>query len=151
MSDCTNEFCTCNAIAAGAAIPHGSSSPAGRDLSYGPITTYTTFSAYQDNAGRTSGAWREMDEGRARVAIAAMGLTGESGELVDYLKKWVGHGHPLDTDNVEKELGDVLWYVAELCNALGLDMGKIAQKNVEKLKARYPDGFSQAASINRKS
>ena len=145
MSNCMNEHCNCNASAAGAAIPQSSG------LSYGPITTYTTFSAYQDNAGRTSGAWSEMDQDKARVAIAAMGLTGESGELVDYLKKWVGHGHKLDTENVEKELGDVLWYVAELCNALGLDMDKIAQKNVEKLKARYPDGFSQAASINRKS
>ena len=151
MSDCLNEFCTCNAIAAGAAIPHGDSSGARTVPSYVPATAYATFSAYQDNAGRTSGAWKEMDEDKARVAIAAMGLTGESGELVDYLKKWVGHGHPLDTDNVEKELGDVLWYIAELCNALGLDMGKSAQKNVEKLKARYPDGFSQAASINRKS
>lgn len=142
MSDCMNEHCNCNNYAGGAAVP---------SIHYTTIKNMTTFTGYQLNAGKTSGAWQAMDQDKARVAIAAMGLTGESGELVDYLKKWVGHGHKLDVENVEKELGDVLWYVAELCNALGLDMDEIAQKNVEKLKARYPDGFSQAASINRKS
>lgn len=107
------------------------------------------FSVYQSNAAKTARGSVSLDGVRGRVAVASMGLAGESGEVIDYLKKWVGHGHDLDRDYVEKELGDVLWYLAEIATALEMDLEKIAAKNNEKLESRYPAGFSTDRSINR--
>ena len=107
------------------------------------------FREYQKISSSTSGAFDKMDSTDARTAIAAMGLAGEAGEVVDYLKKVIGHGHEIDVDKVSKELGDVLWYVAEICSVLNIDMGKVAQQNISKLKKRYPDGFSKERSVNR--
>ena len=80
----------------------------------------------------------------------ALGLTGESGEVADIIKKHIFHGHPLDTNSLYKELGDVCWYIALLCHALKIDMSDILTWNISKLKKRYPQGFSNEASINRK-
>lgn len=77
------------------------------------------------------------------------GLCGEAGELADLFKKHLFHGHRLDLDKVKKELGDVAWYMAELCSVLGLELGDVLAANIEKLKQRYPAGFSCEASINR--
>lgn len=79
----------------------------------------------------------------------ALGITGEAGEVADMIKKHVFHGHGLDTDALVKEIGDVCWYVALLCTAIGVDMASVMEKNIEKLKTRYPEGFSSEASINR--
>jgi len=79
----------------------------------------------------------------------ALGITGEAGEVADMIKKHVFHGHGLDTDALVKEIGDVCWYVALLCTAIGVDMASVMEKNIEKLKTRYPEGFSEEASINR--
>jgi NTP pyrophosphatase (non-canonical NTP hydrolase) len=107
------------------------------------------FAIYQSNAAKTARGSVLLDGVRGRVAIASMGLAGESGEVIDYLKKWVGHGHELDRDYVEKELGDVLWYLAEIATALEMDLEKIALKNNDKLESRYPGGFSSERSIHR--
>ena len=107
------------------------------------------FDKYQKDSSATSGAFQDLYSDQARLAIAGLGLAGEAGEVVDYLKKVVGHGHKLDKDKLVKELGDVLWYVAEICSAINADMSDVAQQNIDKLKARYPDGFSSERSINR--
>jgi NTP pyrophosphatase (non-canonical NTP hydrolase) len=107
------------------------------------------FNKYQKDSSATSGAFQDLYSDQARLAIAGLGLAGEAGEVVDYLKKVVGHGHKLDRDKLVKELGDVLWYVAEICSAINADMSDVAQQNIDKLKARYPDGFSSERSINR--
>ena len=107
------------------------------------------FDKYQKDSSATSGAFQDLYSDQARLAIAGLGLAGEAGEVVDYLKKVVGHGHKLDRDKLVKELGDVLWYVAEICSAINADMSDVAQQNIDKLKARYPDGFSSERSINR--
>ena len=83
------------------------------------------------------------------LAIRSLGLAGEVGEVVELIKKHLGHGHELDKEKVEKELGDVLWYVATLADALDIDLGTVGDKNIEKLKKRYPEGFSHSASRNR--
>jgi NTP pyrophosphatase (non-canonical NTP hydrolase) len=85
----------------------------------------------------------------APMASFAMGLAGEAGEVVDLLKKHLGHGHDLDKVKLTKELGDVLWYVSAIAQSAGLDLGEIAHANVEKLRKRYPNGFSVEASRNR--
>jgi NTP pyrophosphatase (non-canonical NTP hydrolase) len=104
------------------------------------------FNEYQDLAGRTANKSLEL---KTRAAVAGLGLAGETGEAVELLKKWIGHGHLLETEVFQKELGDVLWYVAELANVLGLDLQEVAQENIEKLKRRYPEGFSSADSQAR--
>lgn len=79
----------------------------------------------------------------------ALGLTGESGEVADELKKVIYHGHDLNVDKIKKELGDVLHYVSGLASMLELSLDDVANRNIEKLKKRYPNGFSEEDSRNR--
>ena len=81
----------------------------------------------------------------------SMGLAGEAGEVVDYLKKVIHHGHVLEDDVIKKELGDVCWYVAVLAYEHGIPLSEILEANIAKLKKRYPEGFTKAASRNRAS
>lgn len=81
---------------------------------------------------------------------AAFGLSGEVGEFNDMLKKWVFHEKELDVVHAKKELGDIMWYVAMMCHSFGWELDEILQMNVDKLKARYPDGFDVALANNRK-
>jgi len=87
---------------------------------------------------------------KERCAMTVMGLGGEAGEAIDMLKKHLFHGHKLDIKALEKELGDILWYLATTATTHGLDLEVIAVKNIEKLKTRYPQGFSEYDSIHRK-
>ncbi len=80
-----------------------------------------------------------------------MGLCGESGEAIDLVKKWMMQGHALDKAHLAKELGDIAWYLAETATAIGYDLETILQANIDKLKARYPDGFTADRSMHRKS
>lgn len=87
---------------------------------------------------------------REAYAMLAMGLAGEAGEVVDYLKKVVFHDHELDEQYLKDEMGDVLWYFSNLLNVLGLTFEQVAERNIEKLEKRYPNGFSSEDSKNRK-
>ena len=78
-----------------------------------------------------------------------MGLCGEAGEAIDLVKKHLFHGHELKRDELIKELGDVAWYLAESCTALGVELEEVLTLNIEKLKKRYPEGFDKQRSINR--
>ena len=104
-----------------------------------------TLDDYQRLAARTMGP-RTREEQLANVAL---GLAGEAGEVADILKKHLFHAHALDTDALAKELGDCLWYLEGAATALGLSLGDIAAGNVDKLRRRYPEGFSAERSINR--
>lgn len=97
---------------------------------------------YQKEAMRTRG---DLD-----FLCCGLGLAGEAGECADIIKKWCYHGHKPDKDKLIAELGDVLWYVAATCDLLGVSMEYVMTANIEKLKKRYPEGFSCEASINRK-
>lgn len=88
-------------------------------------------------------------DGFKLIVNGAMGLCGEAGEVIDLVKKWVFQGHELYKEDVEEELGDVLWYAAILCEGIGTNMEEVMQKNIEKLKRRYPDGFEVERSVNR--
>lgn len=78
-----------------------------------------------------------------------MGLCGEAGEAIDIVKKHLAQGHELDKQHLAKELGDVAWYLAETATAIGIPLEEILQMNIDKLKQRYPDGFSAQSSIKR--
>ena len=89
-----------------------------------------------------------------RLLTAALGLTAESGEFTEVIKKIILQGKPYNEDNVfdlKRELGDICWYLAQACMALDTTFDEIIEMNVDKLKARYPGGeFDVHNSENRK-
>lgn len=78
-----------------------------------------------------------------------LGISGEAGEVSDLIKKSFFQGHSFAVEDIRKELGDVLWYVSQIARLAGTSLEEVARANVEKLKKRYPDGFSEEASVNR--
>ena len=90
----------------------------------------------------------ELDE-KDVLINGVMGLCGESGEVIDIVKKHLAQGHELDKEKIIKELGDVAWYMAEIATVLGVELEDVFVQNVEKLKKRYPEGFSTEKSIYR--
>lgn len=74
---------------------------------------------------------------------AAMGICTESGELMDALKKYLFYGKPIDDTNVNEEAGDLFWYIAILADAFGFTFESSMEKNIAKLKARYPNRFTE--------
>ena len=91
---------------------------------------------------------KELDKNEM-LTNSVMGLCGESGEACDIVKKHLFHGHELDRDSLIKELGDVAWYLAEAAAALDISLDEVFERNIEKLRKRYPEGFSSEKSINR--
>ena len=90
-----------------------------------------------------------------RLLTAALGLTAESGEFTEVVKKILLQGKPYNEENVfhmKRELGDIMWYLAQACMALDTDFDELMAMNVEKLGARYPEGtFNVHYSENRKA
>lgn len=86
----------------------------------------------------------------ADLIECALGLTGESGEFADLLKKSLCQGHEFDKTEAVKELGDILWYIATAASLLGVPLSEVMATNIEKLKKRYPQGFEESCSVNRK-
>jgi NTP pyrophosphatase (non-canonical NTP hydrolase) len=82
---------------------------------------------------------------------ALMGLCGESGEAIDLMKKHLYQGHELDREKLIKELGDVAWYLAEAATGLDIDLSEVLQRNLDKLHARYPQGFDTNRSQHREA
>lgn len=78
-----------------------------------------------------------------------IGICGEGGELADMVKKEIFHGHEPDDLAKAKELGDILWYLANTADVLGYTLQEIAEINIDKLRKRYPDGFNTTDSIKR--
>ena len=78
-----------------------------------------------------------------------LGMNGEVGEVTEILKKHLCHGHELNIEEVEKELGDVLFYIAGLASTLNIQLDVVAEKNLTKLSKRYPNGFTTEDSIKR--
>jgi NTP pyrophosphatase (non-canonical NTP hydrolase) len=76
-----------------------------------------------------------------QLSILGLGVAGESGEVADIIKKFVGHDVPIDMDHMKSELGDVDWYLNELCRYFGWTLEEVQEANRAKLRERYPDGF----------
>lgn len=105
-----------------------------------------TINEYQKNALRTA---NESLSPFQQLQNGIMGLNGEAGECIDILKKHMFQGHELDEEHIAKELGDIAWYLAISAYAIGYDLESIMRMNVDKLRARYPDGFDIDHSIHR--
>jgi NTP pyrophosphatase (non-canonical NTP hydrolase) len=85
-----------------------------------------------------------------KLMHSAIGLCGEAGEAADLIKKSLMYGKELDTEKLKKECGDVLWYMAVMLNAIGSSFEEVMRMNIEKLQARYPNGFTEQDAIQRK-
>ena len=89
-----------------------------------------------------------------RLLTASVGMCAEAGEFTEVVMKIVFQGKPVNEDNLfhlKRELGDIMWYVAQACMGLGVSLDEIIEMNVEKLASRYPDGaFDVHFSENRK-
>jgi len=107
-----------------------------------------TANEYQKLAMRTSN--QELSNA-LHIMNGALGLCGESGEVADLVKKCWMQGHNLDREHIAKELGDCMWYVAELATAIGYELETIMQMNIDKLMRRYPEGFSSERSQHRET
>jgi NTP pyrophosphatase (non-canonical NTP hydrolase) len=105
-----------------------------------------TGNEYQVLAGRTI----NHDLFPNQVEMHALhGMVGEIGELHSIYQK-VYQGHDLETEHLKKEVGDLLWFVAEYCTANGWELEEIMRMNINKLRARYPEGFDVDHSLHRK-
>lgn len=102
------------------------------------------FRDYQEAAARTAG---QHSDDNLEIMNHSMGLAGETGELVDMLKKKLFHGRPATKKDLESEAGDVLWYLSNLCRTLGISLQRVAENNLLKLQRRYPNGFVKGGGI----
>ena len=89
-----------------------------------------------------------------RLLTAAVGMSAESGEFTEVVKKIIFQGKPVNEENMfhlKRELGDIMWYVAQACMGLNVSLDEVIEMNVDKLKARYPGGeFDVHQSENRR-
>lgn len=106
-----------------------------------------TGSEYQELAMRTCNI--PYDNKKDRLHHAVFELTSEAGEVAGILQKTY-QGHEFDTRHLMLELGDCLWGIAEACTALDVNLDMVMQMNIDKLKARYPEGFDVEHSLHRK-
>lgn len=104
-----------------------------------------TFEEYQELASRTIPTQLR----RGQEFHALHGMVGEIGELHSiYQKRYQGHFEDTD-EHRKKELGDLLWFIAEYCTGCGWSLDEIARLNIDKLKSRYPEGFESDRSLHR--
>lgn len=78
-----------------------------------------------------------------RLSHWALGLAGETGEIVEPIKKYIFYNTPFGRTKMQEELGDLLWYLTNIASEYGLYLDEIAEYNIKKLKKRYPEGFKE--------
>lgn len=101
---------------------------------------------YQRAAARTANTGLGASE---QLVDAAAGLAEEAGEVLGLVRKHVYMKHDLDRERLVQELGDALWCLAAVARSAGVTLGDVAERNIAKLRTRYPDGYSDAASRSR--
>jgi NTP pyrophosphatase (non-canonical NTP hydrolase) len=92
---------------------------------------------------------RLNDDGLKRLLHAGIGLSTESGEFLDALKKHIFYGKELDKVNLAEEMGDLFWYMAIVADELGFEFEEVMERNITKLKARYGEKFSEEKAEKR--
>ena len=112
---------------------------------YCGLETALSFDHYARQAKRTA---PELDK-YEKLTNAALGLCGEAGEFAGLIKKFNYQGHDLDEYHLARELGDILWYIAQAADGISTKLSIIAHRNIEKLKVRYPEGFDEQHSRER--
>lgn len=104
-----------------------------------------TINEYQQLAKRTIN--RELTKSEL-TNHALFGLASEVGEIHGLFQKTF-QGHDLDIHHVFSEMGDCMWFMAELATSIGFKLEDICEYNIEKLKKRYPSGFDADKSLHR--
>ncbi len=104
---------------------------------------------YKRLALRTLSNKFHIENVSANALHAAMGLCTEAGEIQDHLKRVIFYGKPVDKVNLAEELGDILWYVALMAHELKLEISDIMEMNIDKLKIRFPEKFTEELAIDR--
>ena len=104
-----------------------------------------TGNHYQKLAARTI----PVDKTRGELTKHALfGMVGEMGEIHSIYQKQI-QGHDINHAHLKKEVGDLMWFIAEFCTVNGWDLSEIMKANIEKLIARYPEGFTSEKSLHR--
>lgn len=98
------------------------------------------FNEYQKLARESA---RLDQDDVTRLTHWVLGLAGETGEVVEPIKKLIFYGTPIGRTQMVEELGDVLWYLTNIASEYGLYLDEIAEYNIQKLKKRYPEGFKE--------
>lgn len=106
-----------------------------------------TGNEYQKLAMRTRNRDLNWNE---QTFNSCLGLSGEVGEYNDLVKKVFFQNHEISYEDLKKELGDILWYVALACEVWNFNFDDVMELNIDKLKRRYPEGFDGNLSINRR-
>lgn len=126
------------------------------------LNTYSTFvekvtSKESNNLNDMVNVMNEHNSPNVNMALlltGSLGLSSETGEFNEIVKKCIFQGKPLNEDNLfhmKRELGDIIWYWINTCRALNLDPNSVIEENVKKLESRYPGGkFDIYYSENRK-
>lgn len=104
-----------------------------------------TMNTYQGLAARTINPQLTFPE---KEMHALHGMVGEIGEIHSIYQKCY-QGHAIDEEHLKKEFGDLLWFIAEFCTNMNWNLDEIAQMNIDKLRARYPEGFDSDLSLHR--
>ena len=104
------------------------------------------INTYQGKAARTLA---KIDGNILDDLHMVLGMQTEVAEIADVYKKCIAYKKPLDLINIKEELGDAMWYIANLCNMHGWDLRDILDTNIAKLEARYPEKFTEEQALNR--
>jgi len=94
---------------------------------------------YQKLCKRTA---REFSTKEKEIMTWGLGIAGESGDVAGCIKKIISHHSPDHKEGLKENLGDTMWYIAMICNHFDWDLEEVLEENMEKLKKRYPNGFT---------
>ncbi len=108
-----------------------------------------TPSEYLQLSERTESMHSSFHSLDPRTIHGVIGLAGESGELLDNIKKTIFYGMPPDKKNLKEEVGDSLWYIAQICRAEGWTIEELMSENIDKLFLRYPESFTTKQAEDR--
>lgn len=115
-----------------------------------------TFQEYQIKAARTNATLNkqvslngQIQENSSENLHMVLGLVTESAELADVFKKNLAYNKQIDWINIKEEIGDLMWYIANICTINNLDMNEMLETNIKKLEARYPEKFCEQLAIHR--
>lgn len=103
---------------------------------------------YQEQAKRTNAPIENNYKYMTQLHML-MGLQTEVGELTDVFKKHLAYNKEIDWVNVGEEVADIMWYLVNFCSVSNIDIGKELDKNIKKLKARFPENFCEKRALNR--
>ncbi|MEK6915103.1 MAG: nucleoside triphosphate pyrophosphohydrolase family protein [Nanoarchaeota archaeon] len=108
------------------------------------------YKEYAEKSKRTCPNLQDnLRKGLADEMHMVIGISTEAGELLDAYKKHFAYGKNLDKINVEEEIADIMWYISNLCRILEISFEDILQKNIDKLKARFPEKFDELKALKR--